>query len=166
MSRFIAPLALLVALVSLALNIFLLMKLNQARVGAITALDRASQEIGGLADLSFRYTVKVNQIIPIAGELPFNQELVIPINANVPIVTTLHTSISTLFGPVDVPVNINTTFPVSLTVPVSISRTVPYSITVPLDLNVPLEIRLRDLGVESGINQARQEILQLRGSLQ
>ena len=166
MTRFVALLALVIAIISLALNVLLIVKLNQARTGALDVLDHTSRAVDGLGDYSFRHTVRINQTIPIAGELPLNQEFTVPINTTVPVKTTIHTSINTPLGPVDVPAEVDTTIPINLTVPLTISRTIPYSFTVPLDLSVPIEIRLRDMGGDSLNQQIQTEIANLRRSLQ
>ncbi len=190
MSRYLTPLALAIALVSLGLNVVLLVRLNQARVGALSVLDRTSRRLDALAEVSLRQTVRVNQAVVVAGELPFQQDFNLPVNTTfpvnmqvpisttVPINTTARVNVTTLLGPVEVPVTINTTVPVNLEVPlnttvpvdlqvpVSISRTVPYSLTIPIDLQVPVEVRLRDIGIQSAIQEIQQEIQNLRGALQ
>ncbi|MGE5140497.1 MAG: hypothetical protein ACM3JD_13600 [Rudaea sp.] len=166
MSRWIAAAALAVALISLALNVLLIGRLNQARVGALATLDRASARIGDLRDVEFAQTVRIDEDLPVAGSLPFHQDLVVPIHTTIPISMTLHASVNTPFGPIDVPVPLNTTFPVDLTVPVTIDRTIPYSFTVPVNMAVPIRIRARDLGVEPAIQEAQNEILRLRRSLE
>ena len=166
MARWIAPLALIIAIVSLALNALLIIRLNQARVGALDVLDRTSRAVVGLGDYSFQHTVRINQSIAVNGELPLNQEFTVPINTNVPINTTIHTTVQTPLGPVDVPANVNTTIPINLTVPLTISRTIPYSLTVPIDLSVPIEIRLRDVGGDALIQQIKDDLDTLRKALQ
>ncbi len=164
--RIISPVALIIAAISLALNVLLIMRLNQARVGAINALDDLSQEVAGLADFSFNYNVHISQNLSVGGELPFNQDLVIPINTSVPVKTTAHLNMATPLGPVDLPVTIDTSVPLSLSVPISISRTVPYSLAVPVNLDVPISIRARDLGIDTGIQRAQEQIQRFRASLQ
>jgi hypothetical protein len=166
MSRLISLLALLLAIISIALNVVLGARLNQARVGVLLMLDEVSRSLDTLPDVSFRQTVHVKQAVAVAGELPLNQDFTVPISTSFPISTTAHVNVATPLGLVDVPVAINTSVPVNLQVPVTLSRTVPYSLTVPLDLEVPIEIHLREVGIEGGIKQVRDEIQRLRDSLQ
>lgn len=166
MSRFISPLALVLAIVSIVLNVLLIVRLNQARLGVLLMLDEVSRSLDALPEASFRQTVHIKQTVPVAGELPLNQDFTVPINTSVPIRTTAHLNVTTPLGPVDVPVAIDTSVPVNLQVPLTFNRTVPYSLTVPIDLEVPIEIHLRDVGIEGGIKQARDKIQRLRDSLQ
>ncbi|MGB8644183.1 MAG: hypothetical protein WCF84_03035 [Anaerolineae bacterium] len=166
MSRLVAYLALVVAVASIGLNVFLLTRLNQARVGAIQALDRVSTRLDDLAGVSVQYTARVKQTLPVSGELPFNQDLVVPISTTIPISVTAHASVNTPLGPLDVPVAVDTSVPINLQIPINISRTVPYSLTIPIDLAVPFEIHLHDLGVDPAIQEAKQEIQQFKASLQ
>ncbi len=190
MSRFIAPAALVIAILSLALNVFLLTRLNNARGSTLAVLDYTSQRLDSLADASIKQTVRVNQSFSVAGDMPFKQDFIVPfsmtipvkttvpINTVIPINTTVNVSVNTPLGPLNVPVPINTTVPVNLQVPVSMtmpvdlkvpvtfSQTVPYSMTVPVDVQVPVEIQMRDVGIESVIKEVQQEIQQLRGAMQ
>ncbi len=166
MSRLLAPLALVVAVISLGLNVILLQRLNQARLGALDVLDRTSQQIDALNDVSFTQTVRVQQNLDVSGKLPFKQDFTVPIQTTIPIKTSAQVNLSTPLGPVNVPVTVDTTVPINLQVPVTISQTVPYSLSVPIDLQVPIELRLRDLGIASAVQEAQSEIQQLRGALQ
>lgn len=166
MARYLAIGALVIALISLALNVVLISRLNTARAGAIQTLDRVSTRLQDLPDVSFQYTARVQQTFPVSGELPFKQDMFVPISATIPVSTTAHASINTLFGPIDTPVGVNTTVPIDLVVPVSFSRTVSYSLTVPIDLQVPISIRLRDLGIAPTVDEMQTEIRRLKSSLQ
>src|SRR5437867_976933 len=162
MSRVFSIFAFVIAIISLALNVLMIYKLNEVRLGALRALDDTSRGLDGLVDFTFRDTIRVNQTFTVGGELPFNQDFTVPISTTFPVNTTVHLSTSTPLGAIDVPLNVNTTVPINLQVPVSISRTVPYSFSVPIDLLVPIEIRLRDVGAEQGIKQVKDEIKILR----
>ena len=166
MSRWIAAAALVAALISLALNVLLISRLNQARTGALATLDRVSTRIGDLRDVEFTQTVRIDQELPVSGSLPFHEDLQVPIHTTIPISMTLHASVDTPFGPFDVPVPLNTSFPVDLTVPVTIDRSIPYSFTVPVDMAVPIHIRARDLGIDPAIQEVQNEILRLRRALE
>jgi hypothetical protein len=166
MSRLITIVALILAILSLALNLFLIQRLNQARTAAIATLDRTSQRLGSLADVSFKQTVRINQSFPVSGELPLHQDFTFPISMTVPVNTSVNVDVNTPLGPVSMPVAVNASVPIKLDVPVTISRTIPYSLTVPLDVQVPVEVRLRDLGIEPTIKETQDEIQRLRDALQ
>ncbi len=164
MSRIIAIVALIVAFISLALNVVLMMRLDQARVSTLQTLDHVSTRLADLRGVSFQYDARVKQTFPVSGEIPFHQEIVAPISTTIPFNTTVDASVRTPFGPLTVPVAVNATIPVNLQVPVTISRTIPYSLSIPIDLQVPIQVRLSDFGIESAVNEAQQEINQLEGA--
>ncbi len=166
MPRVIAWVALGVAILSLVLNVILIGRLNQARGAALDALDRTSQRLDTLPDVSINYTTHINQVFPVSGIMPLNQSLTVPISTTVPINLTSHVSVNTLLGPLDFPYTVNTTVPIRLNVPVAISTTVPYSLTVPLDMSVPVQVRLRDVGIAEVVTQVKQELQRLRAALQ
>ncbi len=166
MTRFLAIGAFVLALVSLALNVVLISRLNAARDGAVQALDRVSTRLEDLNGVSFQYNARVQQTFPVSGELPFNQQLSFPINTTIPVNTTVNASVNTPLGPVEVPVAINTTVPINLNVPISISRTIPYSLSIPIDLQVPITVRLKELGIEPAVKEAQDEINKLKSSMQ
>lgn len=166
MARVLALLALVVAVLSLALNLLLIQRLDQGRAVVIDTLDRASQRLNSLADVSFQQTVRVNQSFSVSGQMPLNQSMTVPISMTVPVDTSMNVNVTTPLGPMSMPVKVNTNFPVNMQVPVTISQTIPYSMTVPIDFQVPINIRLRDLGIEPAIKDAQDEIQRLRGALE
>ncbi len=166
MSRLIALVALVIAVLSLGLNVLLIVRLDQGRTAATDMLDRTSLRLGSLATMSYSQTVRINRAFSVSGEMPLNQTFVIPISMTVPVNTSLNVNANTPFGQMNMPVNVNTSVPFKMQFPVTISRTIPYSLSVPVDLQIPVEIRLRDLGLEPMIRDTQNEILLLRDALQ
>ena len=166
MSRLVALLALVMAIFSLALNLLLIVRLNQGRQVALETLDATSQRLDSLADVSIRQTVRINRVFGVSGEFPLNENLTFPISMTVPFNSSINVSVNTPLGPMSMPVKVNTSVPVRMQVPVVISRTIPYSLSVPLNFEIPVEIRLRDLGIEPTIKQTQEELQRLRGALQ
>lgn len=166
MARFLALLALVVAVISLALNLLLIQRLDQSRAVVIDTLDQTSKRIDSLADVSFQQTVRVNQSFSVSGQMPINQSMTVPISMTVPVDTSMNVDVNTPLGPMSMPVRVNTNFPVRMQVPIAISQTIPYSITVPIDMQVPFNIKLRDLGIEPAIKDAQDQIRRLRGTLE
>lgn len=162
----IAVLALLLAGVSLAVNLILLQRLEQGRVAVLGTLDSTSERLNSLADVSIRQSVHVQQTIPVTGSIPFHQTLTVPISMTIPFNDEINVNVNTPLGPMNMPVNFDTSVPVDMQFPVTISQTVPYSLTIPIDMQVPFEVRLRDLGIEAVIRQAQLEIQQLRSVLE
>ncbi len=166
MSRILAVIALLVALLSLALNVYLFTRLNQARSVVLDTLASTSTNLDALPDYTFKSTFKIDQQFPVSGTMPINQSLMFPISMTVPVKTTVSPNVNTPFGTMNFPVNIDTNFPVNMTVPVVISMTVPYSMTVPVKMDFPIEVKLRDLGVEDTVKSTQKQLDLLRSSLQ
>ncbi len=166
MSRIIAVVALLVALLSLALNVYLLTRLNQARSVVLDTLAATSTSLDALPNYTFKTTFKIDQEFPVSGTMPINQSFTIPISMTVPVKTTVSPTVNTPFGNMNFPVNIDTKFPVNMTVPVALSMTVPYSMTVPVKMDYPVEVNLRDLGVEETVKSTQKQLDLLRSSLQ
>jgi hypothetical protein len=162
MARILALLALIVAVLSLALNILLIDRLLQARVVVADVLDHTSQRLGTLSDLSFKQTIRINHTFSVSGEMPFNQNFSVPVSMTVPVNTSINVNVTTPFGPMSMPVSVNTSVPIKMQVPVAISQTIPYSVTVPLDLQVPVDVRLGDLGITPAIKDMQDQIQRLR----
>jgi hypothetical protein len=166
MARVLALLALIVAVLSLALNLLLIDRLNQGRMVVADILDHTSQSLGSLSDVSFKQTVRINHTFSFSGEMPLNQSFTVPVSMTVPINTSINVNVTTPFGPMNMPVTVNTSVPVKMQVPVTISQTIPYSVTVPLDLQVPVDIKLGDLGLAPAIKDTQGELQRLREVLQ
>jgi hypothetical protein len=166
MARIIALLALIVAVISLALNLLLIQRLDRGRAVVVETLNHTSQRLDSLSDVSFQQTVRINQALSVSGKFPLNVSLTVPISVTMPINTSMNVNVNTPLGPMSMPVQVNTSVPVKMQVPVTISQTIPYSMSVPIDLQVPVNVRLRDLGIEPAIKEAQDQIQQLRGALE
>jgi len=139
-------------LLSLALNGVVIFGLLQARQIALDAVTGARATVAdtralvtGIGDDTFSYTFKMQQEIPIAANIPFNEEVTVPINMTIPINTTVVVPINAgLLGTFDIDVPVRTIIPVNREFTVPISQTVNISTTVPLDVDVPIEIPLAE----------------------
>jgi len=136
-------------LLSLALNGVVIFGLLQARQIALDAVTGARATVAdtralvtGIGDDTFSYTFKMQQEIPIAANIPFNEEVTVPINMTIPINTTVVVPINAgLLGTFDIDVPVRTIIPVNREFTVPISQTVT---TVPLDVDAPIEIPLAE----------------------
>lgn len=166
MSRLVALLALVIAVLSLALNVVLITRLDRARLGALQALDRTDQRLGSLGDVSIQRTFAIRESFSTSGTIPFKQDMLVPISTTVPISSSMDVDVDTLLGKMTVPVSYNANVPVNMQMPVHVEQTVPYSLTVPVNLDIPFELHLSELGVQSAVDEARQELRQLRAALE
>lgn len=135
----------MLTLLSLALNGAVILALLQARQIGLDALAEARSTIAELGDMTFSYTLAVDQEIPIATNIPFDEQVTVPINTSIPIDTTVTVPINAgLLGTFDIDVPIRTVVPINLDVSVPISKTVDIATTVPLAVEVPIEIPIAE----------------------
>jgi hypothetical protein len=131
-------------LLSLALNAAVVFGLLRAQEIALTTVTDTRHIVTGLGDDTFSYTFEVEQDIPIAASIPFNEKVKVPIETTIPINTTVIVPIDLGITSYDLEVPIRTVFPVDLEFTVPVSQTVDISTTVSLDVDVPIEIPIAD----------------------
>lgn len=138
----------LLTVLSLAVNgvvIFGLLKMQRLALQAIADTRALVNDIG---DEAFTYTIEVDQEIPIAANVPFHEELSIPINTTIPVNTTVVVPVDLGVTTYNIDVPISTVLPVDLDVTVPISESVDVVTTVPLRMDVPIEIPLSETPLE------------------
>jgi hypothetical protein len=132
-------------LLSLVLNGMVIVGLLRARQIALNTVTETRAIVAGIGDDTFSYTFEMDQDIPVAVSIPFNEEVTVPIRTTLPISTVVVIPINAgLLGTFDVDVPIRTVIPIDLEVAVPVSRTVDIATTVPLDVDVPIEIPIAD----------------------
>lgn len=166
MARVFALLALVIAVLSLALNLLIIDRLDKGRIAVIEMLDHASSRLDSLSDVSIEQSFHISRSVSFSGEFPVNQQFTYPVSMTVPIDNSINVNVTTPLGPMNMPVTVKTSFPVKMQVPVTISMTIPYSVTVPIDLNIPISIKLRDLGIDPAIKEAHDQLQLLRQAVQ
>ena len=139
----------LLTLISLTLNgviIFGLLRAQEialeVRQTTLNTVTDARSIVTGVGDDTFAYTLEVEQEVPIAASVPFDEVVVIPVNTVIPIDTTVTVPIDLGITTYDLDVPIQTIVPVDLEFAVPISQTVDIATTVLLDVDVPIEIPL------------------------
>jgi len=164
---FLVGLSLIVALVSLALNAFLLYSLMNVRQVAMNGLDVALGSLENLEGEGFHYEYQFNDVLPVAVEIPVQQEMVIPFEGNFPINTTVKVPINAgVLGSFVLDVPIDTSIPVDVEVPVQISQTVAISTSIPVSMTVPIDVTADDPAIRGFIDGLRQWLLELRQSFE
>ena len=150
----------LLVLVSLGLNVFLFVTLNnirnQARMQVAAAGERLQAvEVGAFelpvhidetlpisftVPFSDTFVVPISATIPVSASVPFSETIDVPINTNIPINATISVPLPAI-GNIPIPIPIVTNIPVNLDVQVPISRTIPVELDIPVDLiiEVPVE---------------------------
>jgi hypothetical protein len=161
----VAILALLVSLVSLALNAVLITRLLEARQMVVEGLDAAIAALDKLEERGFHYEYHFAETIPFSGDIPFKQDMVFPFKGDIPINTVVKVPIDTgVLGQFTIDVPINTSFYVDLEVPISVDQTIHVDTEIPLDMVIPIDVKLDDPVIAGQLDQIRAWLIGLRES--
>ncbi|MEE9618422.1 MAG: hypothetical protein V3T90_15665 [Anaerolineae bacterium] len=153
-------------LLSLMLNGVIILGLLRARQIVLDTVTEARAIVAGIGDDTFSYTFEVDQDVPIAASIPFNEEVTVPIRTTLPISTVVVIPINAgLLGTFDVDVPIRTVIPIDLEVAVPVSRTVDIAATVPLNVDVPIEIPIADTPLVGYLEELDAALAQVEARL-
>ena len=130
----------ILTLLSLALNGIVIFTLLEMRQAAHRIVVDTQALVARIEDETFAYTVQLDQEIPVAAEIPFNETFSVPINTVLPISTSVGVPVNLGVTTYRLTVPIETVVPVDMEVTVPVSQVVDLSTVVPLDLDVPIEI--------------------------
>jgi hypothetical protein len=163
--RLVVAFCLVVALVSLALNLILIRNLLGVQKTFTDGVDQALAAVDNASGEVFAYEYRFQQTIPFESDIPFQQDLVIPFQGNIPINTTVQVPINA--GPlgkftIDVP--INTEFYVDIEVPVHVDQTFHVATEVPVDITFPISISADDPAIQKLLSGVREWLVELRES--
>jgi hypothetical protein len=165
LARSIAIIAILIAAASLALNLFLLWTINNARQAGRQAVEQAITTLDQATTQEFRFTYRLNQTVPFEGNIPVKGDFVFPVKTSVPISTVVPIRMDTGFGLIDLRIPVSTTFPVNMQVPIKIDQTFPVKVDIPLNMDVPVTLRLDQPPFDEAVRGLREWLVQLRDSL-
>lgn len=143
-----APLALLLAAVSLGANGVLLYKLRRPEQMLAPALDRVAANLGK-SDASIKYTVRIPAGTPVSFDVPINEAYTVKLRTQLPINTTVRVPVSTPFGNRTVNIPVRTNIPIRQDIPVRLTDTFRLRTRTQTEYVVPLEIKLKDLPVDA-----------------
>ena len=138
------------------------LKLRQMAVGV---LDQATESLAALGNERIDYPVHIQQDIPVAANVPFNQTMVVPLHTTVPISFTAVVPVDLVLTTMDLEIPIDLTVPIDMEVPVTISQTIRISTTVPLDMEVPVTIDVAETPLSGYLEEFRKALERLRESL-
>ena len=144
----IAPLALLLAAVSLGANAVLLYKLRHPERMLAPALERVSAQLGQ-SNATIKYTVRIPAGTPVGFDVPIDQSYTIKLRTSLPINTTVRVPVNTPFGNRSVTIPVNTTIPIRQDVPVRLVDTFHLRTRTQTEYVIPLEIKLKDLPLDA-----------------
>lgn len=155
----------LVALASLALNIWLIVTLLGVRRQAGEGAAAAARALGDLRQSSIDYQVRVEQSLPVVLSVPISQTVSVPISTTLPINTQATIPLRTPIGTFPITIPIQTIVPVDLQPKVPIRLTVPVSTTIPVVLDVPIHVAIADTELGESLGQAQAALEALASDL-
>lgn len=147
-SPWIAPLALLLAAVSLGTNAVLLYKLRRPERLLAPALDRVAGKLGE-SDASIKYTVRIPAGTPVSFDVPIDESYTIKLRTSLPINTTVRVPVSTPFGNRQINIPVRTNIPIRQDVPVRLVDTFHLRTRTNAEYVIPLEVKLKDLPMDA-----------------
>ena len=175
--NWLAVVALVVAIVSLLINVALiyvllragdfgLRALNRVRETALTNIDDGLNFVNDIQKSGITFNFPISQTLPINQEIPIQADLVIPVRATVPIKTSVNVTIDLgSLGTRDVQIPINTTVPVSVAVPVNLNHTFNINTLLNVRLTVPIRIKADQPPLQDWLKLARDKLTGLRSQV-
>ncbi|CAN5894114.1 hypothetical protein BH23GEM7_BH23GEM7_17670 [soil metagenome] len=147
-TRIMAAAALAVALLSLAGNFYLLRQLQRPERWARPALQRLAEQITA-EDARIRYEVRLPPGTPLQLDIPVNERFVVQVDTMIPIDTNVRLPIRSPLGNYSVNVPVQANVPLRGALPLQIRHTFQLRTQTSSEIVIPLEIRLRDLPLDS-----------------
>lgn len=144
----LAGVALLVALASLALNVYLLAQLRRPERWALPAFERTLRELAG-SDATLRYRIRLPAGTPIRLDIPVNERFGVRVDTTIPIATQAVLPVRSPLGRYDVRVPVRARVPLRATLPLHIRHTFRLRTRTRDEIVVPLEFRLADLPLDA-----------------
>ena len=156
----------LVALLSLAINVWLFGLLIgvRHRMGDMAGL--AAQALDDLSKASIDYSVPVHQVVPVVLVAPISTTISVPISMTLPIDMDVSVPLKTILGTIPFTVPIHTTVPINIQQDIPLRLSVPISTTVPFSIEVPIQISLADTSLGQSIAKAQSSLEKLAAELQ
>jgi len=161
---FLTLLALVLAVVALAINLWMVRQVLAFQRELNVAVDRAIAAVDDLADEEFRYDYRLQQTIPFSGEVPIRQDVVIPVHTSVPISTVLQIAVATPVGQVEVPVPVQLEVPIDTEVALRVDQTVQLDVRVPIDTVLHLRFKMNEPPFREALQSLRAWLIQFRSS--
>jgi hypothetical protein len=143
-----APAALAIALVSLALNGVLLRRLQHPERTLAPALDRVAERLKQ-SDAAIKYTVRIPAGTPVSFDIPIDQRYTVNLRTTLPINTDVRVPFNTPLGNRVITIPVRTTIPLRQDIPVHLVDTFHLRTQTNAEYVVPLEIKLKDLPVDA-----------------
>ncbi len=152
--------------VSLLIHALTLTQLLRVRGTLRDQIEQLAASVAATKGETLRYSLPIDQQVPIDVDIPIRRSLTIPIQTEVRIQQNINVPVDTgVAGTIVIPIPIDVTVPVSTTVPIAFDQTVNISTTVPLQLDVPIAIDLGTPQFAGYLDRLRDALLRLRDQL-
>ena len=155
----------LVVIVSVALNVYIINVLREARRQVGVAAGNASVGVGQLANGSIDYPVEIHERLPVSMTILYEDLIAVPISVTLPISTEVTVPLRTPLGVYPIVVPVITSFPVRLNPVIPISIKLPISTTVPVDVAFDIHVEIRDTPFGSSLEGAQSYLEDLARDL-
>jgi len=140
--------ALVLAILSLGLNVYLLWRLRGAQDVALQAAVRVADRLAA-QDATLRYRIRLPAGTPLRLDIPIDERLTVNLNTTLPINTDVRVPLRGPFGTYNVTVPIHTVLPIHTVMPLHVTDTFRLRTQTKDELVVPLEVRVRDLPLDA-----------------
>lgn len=147
-------------LLSLLLNAIVIHALLDARRTALRVVQDAQSLVNELSDDVFRYSVELEQDVPISAEVPFSETFNIPVNTVVPIDTSVVVPVDLGITTYRLRIPINTVFPVDIDLTVPVNQVITVDTVVPIAVEVPLDIAVSETPLAGYLRDAEATLKQ------
>jgi hypothetical protein len=164
---------------SLVLNLLLIFygmrirsQLGLLRTTVRRMLREAATDLAGAEGLLLRFTVQVNDQIPIDTLLPVRDKLNVAVQTRARVRQTINTEVMVnipVLGakvPITVSAPLDLNVPIDVNVPVVIDAMIPVKLFVPINLSVPVEVDLATTELGEFLEQVRKNLDELEQLLQ
>jgi hypothetical protein len=144
----LAPAALALALLSLALNGALLYQLRRPERVLGPALNRVLTRLEA-QDATLRYQVRIPARTPLHFDIPIDERYQVRLNTTLPIDTHFSLPVNTPFGSRTVSVPVKANIPIRTNIPIHLRDTFRLRTQTQGEIVVPLEIPIGDLPLDA-----------------
>jgi hypothetical protein len=156
----------LAVIASLALNVYLISVLLQARRQTGEAMIALGGALGGVSAASIDYAVEIRETVPVSMTLRYSEVITVPISYTLPLNTQVLVPLRTPLGTFPINVPVFTTIPIKLTPTVPLSLAVPVSMTIPVAIDVPISVALEDTPLGEALAGVEQYLVDLGETLE
>ncbi len=132
-------------------------------------LHEAMVDLKGLEELSLHLDVQVRDSLPVATDIPLEEEMTVRVRGEIPVQQTLTTPVTVKASGIKVPVQVTIPLdfvvPIDMEMPVSIEHQVPVRTVVPIELDLPLDIDLSETELGAFAEEVRRKLDRLSALL-